>query len=215
MKLNTISNIMWAASLAVNNTAKDQEVARKMSQYGFPPKRMQEGQVLLTGAQNLHLDKDTRYDESWQISNQMDQELEAIRPVFVEHVTIARFAFRHQEAVLRTFNISSISSNKWTWVKQANNFYSKVMAYAEQMAAHGANEQELLQIKASLENIMVLREDRMHKKGEAEDTTENRNRAGKALKKWVSEFRTAARLALKDNPQKLEAFGIKVPTVRK
>ena len=60
---------------------------------------------------------------------------------------------------------------------------------------------------------IALRDDRMLKKGEAEDSTESKNQAAKLLKKWVREFHTAARLALKNNPQKLEAFGIEVPSL--
>lgn len=210
MKLDTNTNIMEAASLAVNNTAKDAEVAKKMGQVGFTAKRMQEGQDLLTTAQDLHLHKDSRYDERAQITSQMEEGLAAIRPVFLDHVVAARFAFRQQPALLRTFNISRISTDRWMWVKQADTFYHKVMKHAEQMAPHGVKEEQLLEAKGLLEAILALRQDRLHKKGEAEDTTDSRNKAAKALKKWVSEFRAAARLALKDNPQKLEAFGIRV-----
>ncbi len=212
MKLDSIGNITMASSLAVNNTAKDAEVAKKMSQFGFPPRRMGEGDKLLKDVESLHLDKDTRYDEQWQLSSQMEEELETIRPVFVEHVAIARFTFRHEPSVLRTFNVKSIASasNKWAWVKQAITFYGKVMPYAEEIVLHGADTQELFHVKTALDSIMTMREDRMHIKGAAEDATDSRNKAVKDLRAWVSEFRTAARLALKDNPQKLEAFGIKV-----
>ncbi len=214
MKLNKITNIMEAASLAVNNTAKDAEVAKKMGQVGFSAKRMQEGQDLLSAARNLHLDKDSRYDERAQISSQMEEGLAAIRPLFLDHVVAARFAFRQQPALLRTFNISRIYTDKWTWVKQAGNFYHKIMEHTRAMVAYGVSQEQLMEVKTSLEAILVLRQDRLYKKAEAEDTTDSRNQAAKALRKWVSEFRAAARLALKDNPQKLEAFGIRVTLVK-
>lgn len=214
MKLDSVAKIIEAARLAVNNTTKDPEVAKRMSQYGFPLERMQEGRELLEKVQELHLDQDNHYGERWQISNQINQTLETLRPLFLDHVTIARFAFRHDPGILHKLDIGNISSAKWTWVKQAHAFYLKVIAYADQIAPHGASQADLLQAKALLENVLELREDRILKKGEAEDSTESRNHASKVLKKWVSEFRASARLALKDHPQKLEAFGIKVPTLR-
>ena len=215
MKLESINGITMAARLVINNTAKDAEVAKKLGQFGFPPKRMQEGENLLTVVQQMQQAKKTRYDEHWQISNRIEQELKTLRPVFMEHVATARFALRHQPAALRTFNIKSISQNKWTWVDQARAFYEEIEAYAEPMATHGTAQEELDQAKASVEAVMALRDDRMYKKGEAEDTTQSRNQATQMLKKWVREFHTASRLALKDNPQKLEAFGIKVPSLQK
>ncbi|MDF9798589.1 hypothetical protein OKW21_003852 [Catalinimonas alkaloidigena] len=62
---------------------------------------------------------------------------------------------------------------------------------------------------------MSLRKDRMRKKGEAEENTEGRNQALRQLKSLIKEFHAAARLALKDHPQKLEAFGIRVRFLQK
>ncbi len=55
-----------------------------------------------------------------------------------------------------------------------------------------------------------MKDQRLKKKADAENTTQTRNESLKALRKWLTEFHAAARLAFKDNPQMLEAFGIKV-----
>jgi len=55
-----------------------------------------------------------------------------------------------------------------------------------------------------------LYEDRLTKKGMAENSTEAKKKAVKVLKIWVQEFRSVARIAFKDTPQILEIFGIKV-----
>lgn len=62
---------------------------------------------------------------------------------------------------------------------------------------------------------MELRDDYAFKKSVAEDTTQSRNQLRQQLKEWLREFHTAARLALKDNPQRLEAFGIRVRSLQK
>lgn len=215
MKLDTIGGVIEAAGLAITNTAKDPEVGKRMGLYGFPPKRMLEGENLHTLVRELQMGKMNYYDTHWQIVHRIAQEMEAVRPVFMEHVTIARFAFRNETVVLHALNIKKISPQKWGWVKQADTFYSKLMPYAGQMAVHGVTEEVLVQTKASVEALLALRQDRLYKKGEAEDSTENRNQAIKMLRQWVREFRAAARLALKDKPQKLEAFGISVRTLQK
>ena len=215
MRLRTINNLTQAARLVVNNTAKDAEVAKKLGQFGFPARRIQEGKDLLTAVLEMQQAQKVCYDEGWQIANQIEQELLMLRPIFMDHVTAVRFAFRRDPAVLRTFDVKRISMNKWTWIEQARAFYETIGAYREQMAVYGVASEELAQAQASVAAIIELRDDRMHKKGEAEDSTESRDQASQLLKEWVREFHTAARLALKDNPQKLEAFGIKVPSLQK
>ena len=214
MRLETFSQLTRAARLVVNNTKKDREVAKKMAPLGFPARRMQEGEDLLTVVLEMQQAKKTRYDEGWEISNRIEQELLALRPIFMDHVTAVRFAFRRDPATLRTFDVKRISMNKWTWVEQARSFYETVEAHRKQMIVYGVTAEELDQAKASVEAVIALRDDRMHKKGEAEDSTESRNQASQRLKQWVREFHAAARLALKDNPQKLEAFGLKVPSLK-
>ncbi len=71
------------------------------------------------------------------------------------------------------------------------------------------------QARASLKALMELRDDYAFKKSVAEDTTQSRNQLRQQLKEWLREFHTAARLALKDNPQRLEAFGIRVRSLQK
>lgn len=82
------------------------------------------------------------------------------------------------------------------------------------MLPFGFTVEELQQAKASVEALLALRDDRMLKKGEAENCTVSKNDAAKQLRSWVREFHAAARLALKDQPQKLEAFGIRVRSLQ-
>jgi len=58
--------------------------------------------------------------------------------------------------------------------------------------------------------ISDLRHQRMQEKGEAEEATSSRNASIKALKVWMNDFRYVARMALRDNPQLLEALGMVV-----
>jgi hypothetical protein len=214
MKLVSVNDILMAGRLIINNTAKDPEFARLMARFNFNANRMQEGENLHSLVKALQDSKKTCYDERWNIANRITQELEVLRPVFMEHVATARFAFRHQPETLNALDISRISSVRWTWIAQAEAFYAQVMAYTEQMTSYGVSEGELQQAQASVEAILALRDDRMLKKGQAESCTERKNEAAKLLKNWVKEFHATARLALKDSPQKLEAFGIRVRSLQ-
>lgn len=214
MKLNTVDGIVLAARLILNNTGKDTDTAKRMGQYNFPPKRMQEGENLMLLLKDIQSSKKSAFDEQWNISNRITQEVSSLRPLFVEHVAAARFAFRREPEVLNALNVKRISNNKWSWIAQAEAFYQQIADHSDKMLPFGFTVEELQQAKASVEALLALRDDRMLKKGEAENCTVNKNDAAKQLRSWVREFHAAARLALKDQPQKLEAFGIRVRSLQ-
>ena len=63
-----------------------------------------------------------------------------------------------------------------------------------------------------VEALHSVRQQQLQSKGDAQDATEKRNMARKALKTWMSRFRKTARLALQDDPQLLEGLDIVVPS---
>ncbi|MDF9796129.1 hypothetical protein OKW21_001392 [Catalinimonas alkaloidigena] len=214
MKLNTVDGVMLAARLILNNTSKDAEVSKLMGQYNFNARRMQEGENLMLLLKDIQASKKSAYDAQWNISNRISQEVSSLRPLFMEHVAVARFAFRRDPELLNALNISKVSSNQWAWIAQAEAFYQQIADHTDKMLPFGLTVEELEQAKASVEALLALRDDRMLKKGEAENCTVSKNDAAKQLRSWVREFHAAARLALKDQPQKLEAFGIRVRSLQ-
>lgn len=209
-KINSVDRLLEVSSLSVNNTLNDQEVQQRMTQHGFTPKRMQEGKTLLEQFTQLCEHQEQRYEERWELANRMDRELQTTRALFVEHVEIVRFVFRQESAILNKLSIQRIEQARWKWVKQSHRFYTKALEHADQLALHGLTQEELAQAKASLEAILAMREELVRKKGAAEDTTQRKSQANQNLRVWLSDFRTVARMAFKESPQKLEAFGIRV-----
>lgn len=58
-----------------------------------------------------------------------------------------------------------------------------------------------------IESIVESRRERLQKTGEAQDATQKRDDVRRALRTWVTDFRAIARVALRDEPQLLEALG--------
>lgn len=212
MKKTSIARLFEAVGLAVNNTLEDADLQKKMANYGFPQKRLLEGQALLDQAQQLHQTKEQYYDERWDISSQIKADMKAAREQFIDHVQVARVAFRREPEILHKFRIKRIAGNTWDWTEQALTFYTKLEEYSGQMARHDVQAEELQQAKAAVEALLVMKGQRQKKKGAAEDTTHERNQAIKALRNWLTEFHASARLALKQSPQLLEIYGIMVPS---
>lgn len=214
MKINSTHDLLDASQLSINNTLNYPDMQQQMAQYGFPAKRVKEGKQLLEQfTQQCHQQKDYNH-ERWALSYRLKNEVKATRQLFVEHVKVARFAFRQDAAILNKLDIQQLVRTQWGWVQQAQAFYTQVADHAAQMASCGVTPEELAQAQASLEAIASMREDLILKKGDAEDATQRKGKAGKELKAWLSEFRAVARLAFRETPQKLEAYGIRVRSRR-
>lgn len=214
MKVNNTNDLLDASRLSINNTLNHPEIQQRMAQHGFSPKRVKEGKQLLEQFIRQCSQQEQHYQDRWVLAHQLENELQVTRQHFVEHVKVARFAFRKDAAILHKLDVQQLIRTKWGWIRQAQAFYSKVASHAAQLVPHGVNPEELAQVQASLEAITGMREDLIRKKGEAENATQSKTQASKALKTWLSDFRATARLSFKDTPQKLEAFGMRVRSRR-
>jgi hypothetical protein len=213
MKNLSINALFEMVRGIILNIQEDAGLQQKMSVWGFPPERIQEGSTLLQNAQQLHNNKDGQYYAWWQLSQQVQKDRETALQTFIDHVQVARLAFKKQPAILHQLKINKINRNRvWEWTVQAHRFYTLVSEHAPLMKKHGVLPEEIQQAKAGIEALLAMKDRSMRKKGEAESATQQRNATLDALRAWHVEFRAAARLAFKDTPQRLEAFGMKSPS---
>ncbi len=210
MKLQTDAQIAEGARLAIFNTEKDPDMQKRMAAFGFTGKRIQDGKALLENAKLFQDVTASHYEDRWVIAQQIDANQKAVRVAFKEHVDIARIAFRKDPALLHRLKIQGISKKRWEWPRQASHFYTQIEAHMTLLLPFGITQEVIVQAKASVQALLALKEDRFQKKGLAEDSTQHKKKAFKALKGWVQEFRSVACIAFKDNPQLLEAFGMPV-----
>ena len=206
----TEEKVVDAARQAIGTTEQEATIRQKMKQYGFTPARMKEGKTLLTQAITARKKKDAYYDTQWEMAQQINAQLEAVQGQFKEHMKVARTAYRNESSLLHALRIERTARRGWPCVRQAAYFYHKLQERKLSLEAYGISTQEIQQATADTNELMVLRQGRIRQKGFAESCTQEKKKAFRALQAWVSEFRSIARIAFKDNPQLLEAFGMLV-----
>lgn len=131
--------------------------------------------------------------------------------LYHEQVTLARLAFKNDRGMKIKLEISgSRKKSKDAWLAQAMTFYEKIDQMAPAMADYGVTLETLQQTKAMVEALATTRQLQLQSIGEAQDATEQRDVALRTMNSWMSDFKAAARVALKDNPQWLEMLGISV-----
>jgi len=215
MKTTSIPQLFEAVQVAVYNLSENEELQKRMNGYGLTSKRVQEGNVLLENARQMYSTQEQHYDHARKLSLQIAQDSEAALEVFRDHVAIAKTAFRKEPHILQELKISKSAGRSWAWTQQAIDFYSKAPQYMDRLQQYGATPESFQQNKAAAEALLALKAQRLKKKGDAENSTQLRNKTIRELKAWYGEFRKLARIAFQDTPQVLETFGMVVPSTKK
>lgn len=213
MRQNTnvlVSALFAEAQRYVDNATAHPEIQKKMNALGFSARRILEGSALLDAARAGQIDKHEKYSEQQQVSARLSSDFEQARLRFREHVRIVRFALRHEPAMLASFNVQRLSFRIEPWLLQAGEFYRVAASHSELLDRHGLSVEEVSQAKAGIEALSAQRNQRMRCKGDAQEATRLRDTSLKALKRWMSDFRAIARIALRDSPQLMEALGMVV-----
>ena len=204
---SSLSKQIAAAQTAIHNASEHQEIQKRLNQYGFSPKRMQEGQALFNQVVMLQDEKKDRYGEKQEIAMQLKGQFKETKKRFSNHVATVKLAFRDEPATLAKFKISRIAAKQSEWQSQASYFYSKATEYAKVLEGYQLPLSELTQNQASIEALIALRNRRIRMKGEAKEATHNRNLRIQALRAWLKEFYG---IALQDSPQLMEVLGVTV-----
>jgi hypothetical protein len=215
MKLQSHKGILEAAAQILDTILKDEKTQKKLMGLGLPEQQVQKGINLRDHALSMQDAQETCQDEKWEISQQVNEDSEQAIKLFKMHVKIARIAFRNDPVLLRQLKIKRFASGKWDIVDQADHFYTTLYYRSHDMASFGITKEVLGQTKAAIEAVKSSKWERTRKKGMAQVSTKQKQKAFKELKMWVVEFRTIARFAFRNNPQLLETFGIVVPSTPK
>ncbi|WPP49252.1 hypothetical protein [Catalinimonas niigatensis] len=214
MNSKSDSSMLEAAELAVS--AMQQESVRLMMEaYGLTPERKQQGESLISKAKGCQKNQAALYDDQWSLSQQLKAQMDAVQAQFKEHGMVCRTALRRDPALLHSLKVNRFAKEGWPCIRQAAYFYTRVLEQQLNLQPYGVSKKEVEQVSAAVSQLLSMKEERTLKKGRAESCTQQKNAAFKALRQWVSDFRTTARMAYRDDQQMLEAFGILVLSSKK
>lgn len=213
MNLTKNNDLIEATSLAISTIRTNPEVQQRLANYGLSAARQQTGRNLLRDLEQKTLTQTRIQNERWALSQQINASLLATRDQFKEHAHLAQVAFRQDPPLLNLLGIARIASRRWDCVRQAVFFYERLQERKLSLENLGVSRKELQQAHTTAVQLLDLKEKRVQKKGLAEQSTQDKKEAQRALRAWLVEFRAIARLAFRHQPQMLEMFGMKVTSV--
>ncbi|MEM9834811.1 MAG: hypothetical protein AAF944_29595 [Bacteroidota bacterium] len=199
--------------LSLSNALNYPALKKPLATFSFDRPKLLKGEKLLTDVLALQSTKDDTYGAQKAATDNFNNEREAVRKQFGEHRQLAKLAFKGQRDVEAQLQLNiRVKTTFKGWVSQATAFYEKIGQHSNGMIRYGVTEAALQTNQAELSALIALADQQTQRRAEAQDNTEQRNKAMKELDEWMRDFYQVAKIALKDNPQLLETLGIVVPT---
>lgn len=198
--------------LSLSNALNFQPLKKPLATFSFDRPKLMQGQNRLEKVLALESTKDDTYGAQKAATDTVTAEREAVRKQFGEHRQLAQLAFKGDRDTETQLKLNvRIKKDFSGWLTQATAFYDKISEHQEGIARYGVTAEVLQQTQTRLQALVALYHQQTQRKAEAQNNTEQRNQAIKELDAWMREFYQVAKIALKDEPQLLEAIGISVP----
>ncbi|MEM8966548.1 MAG: hypothetical protein AAGE93_09025 [Bacteroidota bacterium] len=211
MKNQSINNQLKGSQAMIRNAKSSSIIQQKLTEWGYSPQKINEAEALLNNTQLAQQTKKQDYLAKRDVDRQWRSDWAAFQQQYAEHRAVAKAIFRKDPATLERLRLSQALPKRINDIlDQAEDFYQE-LGEGKEMAKLGVKADELNQAKAMVSTLVQLRERRLQCKGAAESSTQKRNQALADLRTWQQEFSRVAKMALKDDPQLLEALGIMVP----
>jgi hypothetical protein len=210
MKNVKLSSILEECRIMAFN-ANDTTVFDALLPYGYTPERLQAGVDLYNETALSFQIQKKEYTEQYYATNSFVAAFETFRKTFSNFCKIARIAFRTKIEGMSLIPVNTKIIAYSNWKVPASAFYNGVLSseiLLEEMAKFGVTPETLNNEINNLASLEVLSQKRFIEEGEAQTSTENRNRKFNQLRQYCSDLRTIAKIALADNPQQLEKLGI-------
>jgi vacuolar-type H+-ATPase subunit I/STV1 len=216
MKNNTIDAKLLSAQVAIENALGNETIKQAVALYGYTETKLLAGKSLLDEAQNKQANQKKEYGEQYKASDELDSAITEANRLYIRHVKIARIALSGMRGAAESLQLGGRRKQSYSgWIKQTNIFYANALSdttIKAKLAEFGIDESALQEGQAKVKEVEAKLAAQLKEKGEAQESTQQRDEAFEALLDWTSDFVAIARIALENDPQLLEILGIVEPS---
>ncbi len=210
-KTNSIAQQIQNTRLLINGALNQPVVSQQLARFGFPKPEIKKGETILNRVELLQITKSSKYGQQLSASERCKQDQATAWEQYNYHVKSAKLAFRNDRGQQKRLQLDQPRQRSLAaWMTQARYFYQEIQQMPDHFAKMGVTAAELTQGQAMVEAVAAGNRHCKTLVGEAQLATQQRNRAMKELKAWVSRFTKVARVALEEHDQLLEGLGLVV-----
>jgi len=211
--INTkFSDFFANAALIVTNAQAHPAIAAALDAFGYDDAVIQQGQQLLAAARARHDAQIKQYGEQHAATQAFNEAVKQADKNYAAHRRLAALAFKGDAQRQTDLRLNERKPQPYNpWYEQARHFYAALLADAaapSQLARYRVTAGALQAGQAQVEQTFAINSLQKQKKGEAQNATQHRDAAVKALANWLSDFKKIAKIALAESPQLLESLNL-------
>jgi hypothetical protein len=189
-----------------------EEIQVKMAAFGYTAERITEGENLLKKAKQMIASQVEEYSDQYLATTVLGKQWSKAYSAYMVTLKVARVAFTNQSEVLSRFKATGARKRTLSgWLNDARIFYDNLLndpKALDRMKQFGYTTDRLQSEQQAVNEVKTLHGQQLSEKGEAQQSTVERDKVLDELYDWYGNFRAIARIALYDKPQLLESLGI-------
>jgi len=210
-----VENLIHRGQVAATNALETPGILERTTPFGYHAEKLQVGQALATDLQAAHQKQVDTYGRQYQATETLKVAWDDARQLYTRHSAQARAVLAGEKGLKARLGLKKQPESFHSWTAQARQFYTTGLQDPELQARlpEGGLTAEVLQ--GGLDKVVAAEAaDRTQEaaKGEAQQSTRDRNAAAGALDTWLDDFGVIARIALRQFPEWLEKLNFKEPS---
>ncbi len=210
----TLAEKLLSAQVAIDNAISDVEIKTLLTEYGYDDARLAEGKALLDATNQLQQAQQKEYGDQFAATNAFNTIWDSANKDYMRFVKISRVALKKEFAIYQKLGLNGMRKESFSgWIAQAKQFYLNALSdttVLNKLLTFGITEAKLETGKALVEETETKNATQEKEKGEAQQSTIERDSSADQLFEWLADFIVIARIALEEKPQLLEKLGIVV-----
>ena len=212
MNGKTIAKKLHEIQNCISGANNHPEIREMLLKFGFDQSKIKEGQVKLEKVNNLMARQVDLYGDQYAATEETVKNREKAYSEYMILVKVIRVALKDDIDSLKSFLATGQRSRSLSgWLREARIAYTNILNSAsamDRLKIFGITSDKIKDGLKQVEEIESLYSKQLGKKGDAQQSTIERDQAFDDLANWYSDFRAIARIALYEKPQLLEVLGI-------
>ncbi len=204
-----LGNVKRAIDVAMTDTI----IGAALLVYSWDNTVLSEGLGYYVTAQHLYEEQIKEKGQQVTARRVFENKFEEVNIIYMEHIKFVRLVYWDNEKKLAELTLNVQRKQTITgWLTQAKTFYANALKDDDlitKLGRYGITRENMVDGQNKITEVEQAKEAHDIETGEAQDATRLRDEAIAVLYRWVIEFLTVCRAALKDRPEQLEKMGIK------
>ncbi len=197
----------------IENCFSDRKIRAELEKYGYSEEVFNEGKDLLSKAVGLIGDLQQEYGEEYEETKEIHREISKANESFRKIRNIVRIALKNKPALMHYLGLNDkISYNMHEWVRQAQVFYSSLLANYEvvkELRRFHFREDKIEAQKTFIDKIEEMKKGYDHELENGRSKTIERDEMIEELKEWTEDLKDVARVAFENDMKSLNKIGVK------